>query len=191
MKTKEISTAITAGKYKGKKIKIPPFDSTRSTKSILKESFFDTVQFDIRGKILVEVFGGSGSMGLEALSRGAEKAYFIEKNKEAFDILRHNCEAIDRNSTICTKADSFEYFNTLVTAISSPAYFYFDPPFSIRDGMDEIYEKVYALIRKIPVEKTELITIEHMSSLKMPESLGMYFLRKTKKFGKSSLSYYA
>jgi 16S rRNA (guanine966-N2)-methyltransferase len=190
MRNKEIFTTITAGIYKGKKIKVPAFDSTRSTKSILKESFFDTVQFDIRDKIFVEVFGGSGSLGLEALSRGAKKVYFIEKNKDAFVILKSNCESINRDNAICKKADSFEYFKTLLTSLNAPSYFYFDPPFSIREGMEKIYESVYTLIETIPDEKGELIAIEHMSSLKLPVSIGAYSLRKTKKFGKSSLSYY-
>ncbi|MDX1809875.1 MAG: 16S rRNA (guanine(966)-N(2))-methyltransferase RsmD [Sulfurospirillaceae bacterium] len=191
MKNKELYTTISAGIYKGKKIKIPAFDSTRSTKSILKESFFDTIQFDIRDNIFVEVFGGSGSMGLEALSRGAKRSYFIEKNKDAYDILRSNCSLIDKDNAICKRADSFEYFNTLLENISSPSYFYFDPPFSIREGMEEIYERVYYLIQNIPTEKVKLITIEHMSTLHMPESMGAYHLKKSKKFGKSSLSYYS
>ncbi|WP_331773983.1 16S rRNA (guanine(966)-N(2))-methyltransferase RsmD [Sulfurospirillum sp. 1612] len=190
MKNKEIYTTIRAGLYKGKKIKIPAIGTTRSTKSILKGSFFDTIQFEIRDQIFVEVFGGSGSMGLEALSMGAKKAYFIEKNATAFEILRFNCSQIDKNHAICKKADSFEYFETLLGEIDSKSFFYFDPPFSIRDGMEDVYEKVYQLIQKIPPAKAALITIEHMSALKMPEHIASFTLQKTKKFGKSSLSYY-
>ncbi|MFK5880893.1 MAG: 16S rRNA (guanine(966)-N(2))-methyltransferase RsmD [Sulfurospirillum sp.] len=190
MKRDEIYTTITAGKYKGKKLKLPSLQSTRSTKSILKESYFNTVQFDIIDETFVEVFGGSGSMGLEALSRGASHAYFIEKDDKAFAILRQNCKFIDENNTTCKRADSFEYFNEFLAGSTCRAFFYFDPPFSIRVGMDEIYEKVYNLIEQIPKNRANLITIEHISSHKLPGNIGIYRLQKTKKFGKSSLSYY-
>ncbi len=190
MRNKEIFSTISAGKYKGKKLKLPSLQSTRSTKSILKESYFNTVQFDIVDEIFVEVFGGSGSMGLEALSRGAKHAFFMEKDKSAYEILKQNCDFIDKQNSTCKRADSFEYFPTLVDTLMSKAFFYFDPPFSIREGMDDIYEKVYALILDIPKEKTNLITIEHISSYKLPLQIGKYNLGKTKKFGKSSLSYY-
>ncbi|MCF6172712.1 MAG: 16S rRNA (guanine(966)-N(2))-methyltransferase RsmD [Campylobacteraceae bacterium] len=190
MKNREIFAVISAGKYKGKKLKLPSLKSTRSTKSILKESYFDTIQFDIIDEIFIEVFGGSGSMGLEALSRGAERSYFIEKDAKAFDILKQNCDFIDKQNSSYKQANSFEYFPSLVDTLEKKAFFYFDPPFCIRDGMNEIYEKVYNLIENIPQDKVNLITIEHMSSYKLPSQIGYYKLQKTKKFGKSSLSYY-
>lgn len=190
MKKNNIFTVISTGKYKGKRLKLPSLLSTRSTKSILKESFFNTIQFDIIDELFVEVFGGSGSMGLEAISRGAKHAYFIEKDKRAFEILQQNCVSIDKDKTTCINANTFEYFNTLLKTLTCRAYFYFDPPFSIRDGMGDIYENVYSLIEDIPREKVKLIAIEHMSTHKLPKNIGDYELNKTKKFGKSSLSYY-
>ncbi|NOR55630.1 MAG: 16S rRNA (guanine(966)-N(2))-methyltransferase RsmD, partial [Sulfurovum sp.] len=70
-KIKIFTTTITGGEYKGKKVEIPDIFTTRSSKGILKESLFNTLQFDIMDKNFVEVFSGSGSIGLEALSRGA------------------------------------------------------------------------------------------------------------------------
>jgi len=191
MKKNSVFTAISAGKYKGKRLKLPSLDSTRSTKRILKESFFNTIQFEIIDELFVEVFGGSGSVGLEALSRGAKHAYFIEKDKKAFEILRQNCILIDKEKTTCINADSFNYFDTLLKTLTHKSYFYFDPPFSIRDGMGDVYENVYRLIENIPQEKVKLIAIEHMSSHKLPKNIGKYQQKKTKKFGKSSLSYYS
>ena len=59
-----ITKKIVAGKYKNKIINLPSSDTTRSTKSIMKESLFDTLQFDVVDENFVEVFGGSGSMRL-------------------------------------------------------------------------------------------------------------------------------
>lgn len=190
METKSLFTTITAGKYKHKKIELPSLESTRSTKAILKGSLFDTLQYDIVDEVFVEVFGGSGSMGLEALSRGAKHAYFIEKDKAAFSILKRNCESIDKMHTTALHGDSFTLFPSLLSTFTFKAYFYFDPPFSIRDGMENVYENVLSLIAMIPQEKAHFIAIEHMSTLVLPESIGLFKLHKTKKFGKSSLSYY-
>jgi 16S rRNA G966 N2-methylase RsmD len=68
---------------------------------------------------------------------------------------------------------------------------YVDPPFDYRDGMEDIYEKSFAMIRDIEVDNIYMIIIEHVSSLEMPEVLGRFSLNKTKKFGKSALSYYS
>jgi 16S rRNA (guanine(966)-N(2))-methyltransferase RsmD len=190
MAIKPLMATISAGKYKGKKIALPSLESTRSTKAILKGSLFDTVQYDIVDEVFVEVFGGSGSMGLEALSRGAKHAYFIEKDKAAFSTLKSNCKLIDEAHTTPLYGDSFTLFPTLLPTLKSKAYFYFDPPFSIREGMEDIYLKVMELIASIPQEKAHLIIVEHMSTLSLPVSIGSYALQKTKKFGNSSLSYY-
>ena len=190
MQNSPLFTTISAGKYKGKKIALPSLESTRSTKSILKGSLIDSLQNDIVDEVFIEVFGGSGSMGLEALSRGAKHAYFIEKDRDAFAILKKNCKNIDENSSTPLLGNSFDLFPELLKRLKNRAYFYFDPPFSIREGMDDVYQKVIALIASIPLELAHLIAIEHMSTLQMPEKIGNFTLQKTKKFGNSSLSYY-
>jgi 16S rRNA (guanine966-N2)-methyltransferase len=190
---KVFTTTINAGKHKGKKIEIPTINTTRSSKSILKESLFNTLQFDIIDKNFVEVFGGSGSVGLEALSRGASDAYFSEYNKTAFRILEKNARNIDPAHTHLFFGDSFEKFETiyeLVKRSGVKTYFYFDPPFSTRDGMDEVYDKTVALIETIEPEVCEMVIVEHMSNLDMPESIGQLTQFKRKKFGRSTLTYY-
>ncbi len=190
---KTFSTHILAGKYKGKAISIPAIDTTRSSKSILKESLFNTLQFDIIDKNFVEVFAGSGSIGLEALSRGAKHAYFIEKNQIALTTLRNNIKNIDPLNATVLSGDSFEKFATIYDIVKSKnikTYFYFDPPFSIREGMEEIYQKTLALIAAIEPNICEMVIVEHMSSLELPSTIGQLSLFKTKKFGKSTLSYY-
>ena len=181
---------IIAGVYKGRKLELPSLDSTRSTKNIVRESFFNTLQFDIIDKEFVEVFGGSGSMGLEALSRGASRAYFIELNFKAHKILQKNCNLIDRENSVIILGDSFQEFINLLPKLKNETIFYFDPPFEIREGMEGIYEKTQKLINQIPKNIAFLIAIEHISSHKMSKNIGEYELIKTKKFGNSSISYY-
>jgi len=188
--SKELIKKIVAGKYKNKTINLPSQDSTRSTKSIMKESLFNTLQFDIIDEEFVEVFGGSGSIGLEALSRGAKHAYFFEIDKKAFNVLKENCTRIAKDDTTCISGDSFTEFPKLVKKIKQKTFFYFDPPFSIREGMEDIYVNTVNLIEMIPKKLSHLIIVEHMSKQKMPETIGEHTIKKIKKFGKSTITYY-
>ena len=85
-------TQISSGIYRGKKLALPALSSTRSTKSIVKGSFFDTWRAELRGAAFIECFGGSGAMALEALSNGAKNVYAIEKDAAAHKIMRKNFE---------------------------------------------------------------------------------------------------
>ncbi len=188
----EFKISIIAGKYKGKKLQSPSLDSTRSTKSIVKGSLFDTLHHNVIDQIFIEVFAGSGSIGLEAISRGAKNTYFIEKDLHAFKILNNNCFNISKNQTETFLGDSFEIYPKIIDNLEKhhkKAYIYFDPPFDIREGMKNIYEKVYSLIKKTPKSVVLEIIIEHASTVSIPEIIGSYTLKKTKKFGKTSLSY--
>ncbi len=187
----KLFTAISGGKYKGKKLLLPPLSSTRSTKSIIKESFFNTVQFEIIQKNFIELFAGSGSMGLEAISRGAKRAYFVEKDENAYEILLQNIASLNvEDKCSAVYGNTFVEFYNIIENIEEKSYFYFDPPFEIRDGMNEIYEKCYQLIKNIPTQKCELIAIEHMSSIVPHREIGSYKMQKSKKFGKTTISYY-
>lgn len=190
---KTFSTPIIAGKFKGKMILIPDISTTRSSKSILKESFFNTLQFDIIDKNFVEVFAGSGSVGLEALSRGAARVYFMEKNSDALEILRHNVARLEPQKCTIIKGNSFTKFEALYSEIKNlktKTYFYFDPPFATRVGMEDIYDDTIALIKSLDRDVCEMAIIEHMNTLELPLEIGELILQKQKKFGKSVLSYY-
>ncbi len=192
-KIKCFTTPIIAGEFKGRRIEIPDIDTTRSSKSILRESFFNTIQFDIVDKNFVEVFAGSGSVGLEALSRGAATCYFMERNKTAFRSLENNIRLTDPTRCHALLGDSFELFERVYEAVKRSgrkSYFYFDPPFAIREGMDDIYDKTLALIASIEPDVCEMAVVEHMSDLALPESIGALKKYKSKRFGKSTLTYY-
>lgn len=188
-----LTTRIIAGKYKGKALALPSLEVTRSSKVILRGSVFDSLQYDIIDKVFVEAFAGSGSMGLEALSRGAKSAYFIEKDRNSYFVLRKNAQMIDAGNCYTIMGDTFVEFPKIANQLTNHkngVVFYFDPPFSYREEMQSIYEKCFELVKHISKEQTFILIFEHMSILKMPEILGEFSLSKTRKFGKSSLSYY-
>ncbi|RXJ87383.1 16S rRNA (guanine(966)-N(2))-methyltransferase RsmD [Arcobacter sp. CECT 8985] len=193
MKSNVLTTNIIAGKYKGKKIELPSLEVTRSSKARLKESFFNVLQFDIIDKIFVEAFAGSGSIGLEAVSRGVKRSYFVELDKNSYSTLVRNCNSIDNSKCQTMFGDTFVQLPSILNSLKNSndeIVVYIDPPFDYRDGMDDVYEKSFDIVRKIENNNIFLITFEHVSNLEMPEKLGKFKLNKTKKFGKSSLSYY-
>jgi 16S rRNA (guanine(966)-N(2))-methyltransferase RsmD len=187
------TTTIIGGKYRGKKLLLPPVITTRSSKNRLKESFFNTLQFQIVGKNFIEMFAGSGGVGLEALSRGAKKVYFFEYDKTAFATLKQNIDSMQPQKCEAIFGDSFTNIRLLIQRLQNQnekAYFYIDPPFSIRQGMDDIYQKVIQTIESIPKEIVEWIVIEHMTQVAFANEIGDFTLQKSKKFGKTTLSYY-
>ncbi len=187
---------IIGGKYKGKKLYMNDKQTTRSTKQILKESVFNSLQWEVSDSTWVEMFSGVGSIGLEAISRGAKKAYFIEKNPEAAKVLKKNIDSLkEEDSQKCeiVLGDAFERVWDVIEDLKqnkNKAFFYFDPPFAIREGYEGIYEKVSNLIKQLPKINVEKILIEHQSNYDFPENLGKYKKTKTRKFGKSSVSFY-
>jgi len=187
------TTKIIAGKYKGKQLELPSLDVTRSSKARLKESFFNVLQFDIIDATFIEAFAGSGSIGLEAVSRDAKDVFFIEKDKESYDVLVKNCKAVDMSKCNTNIGDTFTVLPKLLESLknrTNDLIVYIDPPFDFRDGMTDIYDRCFDIVSKIENKNIYLICFEHATTLKMPELLGEFELTKSKKFGKSTLTYY-
>lgn len=186
---KHIYTQISSGKFKGKRLILPSLQTTRSTKSIVKGSFFDSFRYDLRGRLFIEAFGGSALMAAEALSNDAALAYAIEIDKNAYKIANENAKNLSENLKVFC-ADTFELTPRLIRDTKMQVILYLDPPFDIRDGFDDIYEKCYKMIRDLEKDKIFLIAIEHISKLNLPNEIGSFGILKTKKFGNTSLSYY-
>ncbi|CAI6145407.1 MAG: hypothetical protein SPLUMA1_SPLUMAMAG1_00008 [uncultured Sulfurimonas sp.] len=190
--SKKFTKKIISGKFKGKILKLPSKTTTRSSKTIVLESFFNTLQFEIIDANFVEVFSGSGSIGLEALSRGAKSIQFMEQDRDALKTLKENISQTDPNSCSVYGGNSFENINAVVAKLKKQgedAYFYVDPPFSIREGMEEIYDKTMNLIKSLPQECVKMIIIEHMTGLEIADEIGAFHIIKSKKFGNTSLTY--
>lgn len=185
----KIFIQINSGKLKGRKLLIPPKSTTRSTKSLVKGSFFDTFRFEFANKIFIEMFAGSGVMAAEALSNGAKKCYAFEKDSYAFSILKSNFKNIDENLVAINK-NCFKGINLLLEDINDEFIIYFDPPFDIRDGYDDIYKKVCETIKNLSNYNAFLVAIEHNSDVKFDETIGKFKLFKSKKFGKTSMTYF-
>ncbi|ANV97812.1 16S rRNA (guanine(966)-N(2))-methyltransferase RsmD [Helicobacter enhydrae] len=185
---------ILAGRFKGLCLEMLDRATTRPSKSILKESLFNVLQTDIEGAVLIEGFGGSGSIGLEAMSRGAKEAIFVEKDPDAYKVLKHNLAKLHQKDESlqmrCILGDTFEVLPTLLETLNGASVLYLDPPFAIREGMEGIYDACFKLVEAIKNPLVFLIVFEHFATQEMPQRLGRFALHKQKRFGKSALSYY-
>lgn len=185
---------IFSGILKGMRLEWAQKASTRPTKAIVRESFFNTIGCNIIGSIFIEAFGGCGSMGIEAISRGADKAIFYEYDKETYEILLQNIEnAKKKMSTLKLYAHNADFLAQSIQDymdLKRHIILYLDPPFSIRDGMEDIYEKLFIMVKNFHQSNVDFIIFEYWSGYNMPSILGDYTLLKIRRFGKSSLAYY-
>ncbi len=154
---------ITAGKYKGRKIKTLKFGKIRPTSSKVRESIFNITQLTEKNTVFYEgetrfldLFAGSGIMGLEALSRGAQKVIFVEKSFEVIKILKQNLSIVEEPEKIqLITGDSLKTLDNFRE--NKFNFIFIDPPY-----VSGLYEPVLKKIRKNELlEKNGIIILEH------------------------------
>ena len=91
---------VVSGKYRGKKLKEFNLDSTKPTLDKVKEAMFDMIQFDIIDSAVLDLFSGTGALGVEAISRGAKKTYLIDNNPQAIKIIKENLKGVTEDFVI-------------------------------------------------------------------------------------------
>lgn len=168
---------IISGFYKGKKIDGFDINGTRPTKDRVKESLMAMIQSKIRNSVVLDLFAGSGSLGIEALSNGADICYFIDNSKDIVNILKKNLIGIN-NSVLITKdykdvLTEFKYKNIKFDII------FLDPPYhlNILNNSIKMIED-YKLLNK-----NGIIVCEFEEEV--PYSI--YNVIKEKKYGKTNI----
>lgn len=116
---------VIAGKFKGKKLTEFDNKGTRPTLDRVKESIFNVINFSIEGKVMVDLFAGTGALGIEALSRGASKVYFVDSNKKAVDVIKTNLKSLNIEANVFS-GDYLQFLKKLDTRVD---IFLLDPPF--------------------------------------------------------------
>lgn len=125
-----MSLSILSGKWKGRKLKSPPESTTRPTQSVLRAAVCNMCQEELNGAFFLDCFAGSGAMGLEALSRGAAHATFIEKDRRAFRTLCENISLLQAEELSTVYSYSAE---KALLKIERPFdLLYLDPPYGVR-----------------------------------------------------------
>lgn len=123
---------IGAGKFKNRKLLEPKGLETRPTSHKLRLAIFNKIQHRIEGASFLDLFAGVGAMGLEAISRGAAKATFVEKNVQPFQLIKKNAESLGC-AQVCRfiKGDAVKFCEKEVGIYD---IIYADPPYEIRRG---------------------------------------------------------
>ncbi len=187
---------INGGILKGFKLEFPFIQQkskTRPTKAIVRESFFNSIGVQIQGVSFIEAFGGSGSMGIEALSHGAKEALFFESNSKNAQILSHNlARAKARCSALQFEVFVQDFFTSSANLahLQNKSILYLDPPFFVRAGMEDMYVRCFEFIAQLENPHIFLCAFEGMSGAEIPQNLGNFVKIKHKKFGKSTISYF-
>ncbi len=86
---------VITGKARGRKLYTLSGNDVRPTTDVVKEAVFSIIQFGIEGRVFLDAYAGSGQMGIEALSRGAKKAVFLDNSRQSCEIVKKNLEVID------------------------------------------------------------------------------------------------
>lgn len=173
---------IIAGKFKGRKLEIPK-TTLRPTLDRTKETLFNILQTYVPNSYVLDLFAGSGNLGLEALSRGAEHCVFVEINKDAAKIIKANCEKCGvQNASVINMP-----YDVAITGLKQKFDIVFvDPPYS--DGL--YYDVLKRLDKSDILAKDALVVLEHDTEIELPDSVGCLSKYRQKIMGKCSFSFY-
>lgn len=167
---------VITGVARGRRLETLPGDATRPTAEKVKESLFSAIQFDIEGRRVLDLFAGSGQLGIEALSRGASGCVFVDKSTEAVQVIRRNLQhtglaalaqvvGTDASTYLIRPKDRFD----LVLL---------DPPYA-SDLLPGLLDRVAPL-----VNDGGLIVCETDAATEMPERVERFALARTYRFGR-------
>ena len=137
-----ICLRVISGKYKGKNLIGFDIDGTRPTMDRVKESLFGIIQNKIKDSVVLDLFAGSGSLGIEAISNGASEVYFIDNNIELINIIKKNTSGIKDNIHIM-KSDYKSALELLKNSNIKFDIIFLDPPYKlnlINDCLNKIVE---------------------------------------------------
>jgi 16S rRNA (guanine(966)-N(2))-methyltransferase RsmD len=158
---------IISGKFRGRRLKSPRGTDLRPTSDRLKETLFNILGPGISGSVFLDVFAGTGAIGLEALSRGARLAVFIESNREAVKLIRQNIELCGIASDYrVLVGDVFTLLRSLARESFAADITILDPPYDwgpYRDLLD-------ALFRTRIARAGSRVVIEHHRKAALPET---------------------
>ena len=139
---------IIAGKFHRRTLAAPKGDSTRPTSARLREALFNIIQSEIEGSDFLDIFAGSGAMGLEALSRGANKSVFIESNKMALAALESNIEKLGVSSQAKVLfGDYLKMLKRLQITNQQFDIIFADAPYSMTDALESLLEVLGSLLK--------------------------------------------
>lgn len=169
---------IITGKYRARKLVPVSADTTRPTLARVKESIFNLIQWDVEGSTVLDLFAGSGAYGVECISRGSKKVYFVDKEVKAVNAVKVNTRGMAEDfEIICSDFES---------ALSSLAgrgvkfdLIFLDPPYS----SDYAVRSLELIQRLNLLAEKGIIVVEHEHQNDLQNISGCYIIEKSRKYG--------
>ncbi len=178
---------VISGKARGLKLNTPKNEDVRPTTDRVKESLFNIINgYIIDGEIL-DLFAGTGSLGIECLSRGANTCVFVDVSKTSIDIVKSNIKKarVEDNAEIL----NIDY-KSAIDKVKNKTYkfdiIFMDPPYYENMFMDALKK-----IDESDILKDDgIIVVEHDTKQEFPESIGKLIKDRSKKYGNTTLTFY-
>ena len=172
---------VITGSARGRKLKTPENYEIRPTTDNVKEALFNIIQFDVEGRRVLDLFAGTGQLGIEALSRGAKSCVFVDRDRAAVKIVKENLKTCSLEGTVI-QADSLEF-------LRRPGQFdliFVDPPYDA--GLYGEVLKTINLVDKL--SDGGIIVCEARRENPLPSMAAPYRMTKEYTYGKVKLCLY-
>jgi len=175
---------VITGTARGRRLKDLPGMDTRPTTDKVKESIFNIVQFDIEGRSVLDLFAGTGQLGIEALSRGAEKCVFVDSSRQAAQVVRDNVAStgFEKVSRV-VQGDSMAF---LTSCREKFGLAFLDPPYAA-----DLLEKALNKMAEIDImAENGIIVCESAADKVLPQLPAPYEMGREYRYGKIKLTVY-
>lgn len=170
---------VIAGDKKGRRLVTPDGLDTRPTSDKVKEALFSIIQFELDGASFLDLFAGSGQMGIEAISRGAERAVFVDSGKKPCDCIRQNLKELSLSDRAEVKMQNAESYLSLCSEKFD--IIFLDPPYK-----EELVSAVFEAVTRV-ANDTAAIICEVPKGLEVLENVNGFSLKKRYRYGKTEL----
>ncbi|WP_017753608.1 16S rRNA (guanine(966)-N(2))-methyltransferase RsmD [Calidifontibacillus oryziterrae] len=174
---------VIAGTCKGRPLRAVPGSNTRPTTDKIKESMFNIIGPYFDGGQGLDLFGGSGGLGIEALSRGLEKVIFVDRDKKAIEIIKHNislCKFEEKSEIFCN--DAIRALKALAKRNLTFSFIFLDPPYNLKN-----LEMLITFIDdKNLLTADGLIVAEHGAEFLLPKRIGSLQLKRREVYGSTT-----
>lgn len=174
---------VITGSARGKRlVTVPGNDLVRPTTEKTKEAVFSSIQFDIEGRRILDLFAGSGQMGIEALSRGALRATFVDNSDVSLSVVKTNLKGTDFEEDATLIKSDFKSFLARTGDTFDIAFL--DPPY----GTGILKEALPLVCKKM--SNFGIIVCEHPKEEVLPDEVDRFAVHKIYKFGKIYVTVY-
>jgi 16S rRNA (guanine(966)-N(2))-methyltransferase RsmD len=178
---------ILGGKAKGRKILTSKGGRTRPTLQIARKSIFDILGEKVKDAVVLDLFAGSGSLGLEALSRGSQGVTFVDRSRKALQKVKENVDLLGLNGHVALKnGDGVKILHELHRNGKRYGVVFCDPPY----GSELTARVTRALGVSNVLTNDGVLVLEHSKQTDLPETLGPLALWKMREFGGTRISFY-